>query len=292
MEGGAAVAVSPSWGVLVVVLVVGLLAGWVGRGIIGAAAKRAWWWRGGGSGGGGTSGGPGRPTNVPMLALVNPRSGGGLGAALMAALERLPDPVEVHPLSHDGLAAVVRRLRALRASHMQPRLICAGGDGTVTAVTRVLSDRGLTSVPIAVLPLGTGNDCAQTLRMGLPAFTPVALNAWVAAAAHGRVIATDVFDVAFDTYPAGSIVVVRNKVETQLAEREVRGTCVMYSSVGADSRCVYTVELNRMPHRLLNKVGRRGEGGGWEIVAAHCDTLHGWGPVARVLPVGTRVLPR
>jgi hypothetical protein len=170
-----------TWGVWLCVLAVGALLGWMGRPLVSAASKRVWA-RGGEGGVGGAASGPGRPTNVPMLALVNPRSGGGLGAALMAALERLPDPVEVHPLSHEGLAAVVRRLRLLRAGHAQPRLICAGGDGTVTAVTRVLSDRGLTSVPIAVLPLGTGNDCAQTLRMGLPSFAPGPLGRWVAAA--------------------------------------------------------------------------------------------------------------
>ena len=52
-----------------------------------------------------------------------------------------------------------------------PRVVAAGGDGTVNAVVTALVDwqrRHGESPALAVLPLGTGNDLARSLRMPFP----------------------------------------------------------------------------------------------------------------------------
>lgn len=100
---------------------------------------------------------------VPIIMLVNVRSGGGQGVHVLSACQKVPFPPEAYALSREGLSDAVRRLHALRAAGALPRVVCAGGDGTVTAVVRTLLERGLSSVPVAVLPLGTGNDMARTL---------------------------------------------------------------------------------------------------------------------------------
>jgi CBS domain-containing protein len=154
---------------------------------------------------------------VPLIMLVNVRSGGGKGVDLLSACQKVPHPPEAFALSREGLVDAVRRLSSLRAGGLQPRVVCAGGDGTVTAVVRTLLERGLTGVPVAVLPLGTGNDCARTLGSTAPLFDPESMARWLRAARTGRCVQADVFSVAFDVWPGGSILSVRDKTETQLA---------------------------------------------------------------------------
>ncbi|RYG57467.1 hypothetical protein EON66_00335 [archaeon] len=206
------------------------------------------------------------PPATSLLLLVNPRSGGGAGSRLMSVLQMMESPPEVHTLTSDGIHAAMRSLKVLRKSGGFPRLVCAGGDGTVTALIRTTLMHGLGAVPIAVLPLGTGNDCAQVLGSAAPSFTVPALTLWLQRVATARVVQTDVFDLSFDTQPGGSIVCVRDGVETQLAETSVRGTTALYTSVGLDARLVYTVELHRQRSRILNKM-MYFLAGVWNIVA-------------------------
>lgn len=195
-------------------------------------------------------------SSVPLVMLVNVKSGGGAGGPLMQLLaSSVQHPPDVFPLSKDGISEAIRRVIALRGLGYQPRLVCAGGDGTVTAVIRTLIDRNLATVPVAILPLGTGNDMARTLASAAPRLSdPYELSAWLTRVRRARVIAKDVCEVSFDTYEGGSVVCVRDKMETQLAERAVRGISIMYLSVGIDARLVYTAELHRRRSRALNKL--------------------------------------
>lgn len=84
--------------------------------------------------------------------LVNPLSGGGTGAWFQTALER-----------HLGVERVLNVL----AGEPDPAklksascLIVAGGDGTVSRLARTLFTKQLRT-PIAMIPLGTGNDIAR-----------------------------------------------------------------------------------------------------------------------------------
>lgn len=196
-------------------------------------------------------------TAVPIVMLVNVRSGGGRGVHVLSSCQKVAFPPEAYALSREGLVDAVRRLLVLRASGAQPRVVCAGGDGTVTAVVRTLLERGLSSVPVAVLPLGTGNDMARTLgstaprvgllffcvgisqfvpyfqRARLQSFDPETMALWLHSVRAGRCVQADVFSVAFDVWPGGSILSVRDKTETQLAgvyvNAEIASLRVTYS---------------------------------------------------------------
>jgi hypothetical protein len=219
-------------------------------------------------------------SEVPLVMVVNTRSGGGLGATVADTASSLPPHIapEVHALTVEGLQEVLRRLvkasRApMAAAHpasadiatpasagalsLPIRLVCAGGDGTVSAIVRVLSERGLAgSVPVAVMPLGTGNDVARSLGMGgsAPSVSAQSLASWLSSVRSAPTRPIDVWHVSFSVHPGGSIRVLRQGVETALPEREVRGSSVLYTSVGIDARLVWAVEQHRTGKRFLNQL--------------------------------------
>ncbi len=101
--------------------------------------------------------------------MINPTSGGRQGQALGALLAGRGDPV------HDIRQG---RLAELAASCDGPLVAC-GGDGTAAAVLDAVHRSGR-DLPVAVIPLGTGNDLAR--HLGWPTTSPSAdrLDAWLA----------------------------------------------------------------------------------------------------------------
>lgn len=103
----------------------------------------------------------------PMV-LVNDRSGGQAGIAVAEALRARLGPEAVHTIAVCSPDEVARRCLDLGR---QP--LAAGGDGTVVALIEAVRAearrRGVAAPPVAVLPLGTGNDLATTV--GWPAGT-------------------------------------------------------------------------------------------------------------------------
>lgn len=73
-------------------------------------------------------------------------------------------------------------------------LVVMGGDGTVSGAARGLIERR-SSVPLAILAAGTGNDFAKSLEM--PVRDPVALAACIARGGSRRIDAGAVDDVTF-----------------------------------------------------------------------------------------------
>lgn len=206
---------------------------------------------------------------MTLVMVINARSGGGAGTAVArivgglrvsaagdaAALARLP---EVFILSEEGLRDALRRCADVAAAGRSVRLICAGGDGTVSAIARLLCTRKMESlVPLIVLPLGTGNDVARSMGMGAtePFFDAAGAARWFAAVRRARTRPADVWSVAFavDAARGGSARVLRSGVETVLPESQVRGTAVLYVSVGDDASLVWLVEARRTGSRLANR---------------------------------------
>jgi diacylglycerol kinase family enzyme len=104
---------------------------------------------------------------TPVLVFVNTRSGGQQGVALMAKFRRMLGAVQVHDLNDGGPDAALH----LFAGVENLRLLVCGGDGTVGWVLSALDGAassffGDVRPPVAVLPLGTGNDLARTLLWG------------------------------------------------------------------------------------------------------------------------------
>jgi len=101
----------------------------------------------------------------PLLVLVNSKSGGQQGQQVLRGFKGLLHPFQVWDVTDIGPAAVLRFFKDL------PRLkvLVAGGDGTVGWILQEVEQvfAGSTRVPpVAILPLGTGNDLARMLKWG------------------------------------------------------------------------------------------------------------------------------
>lgn len=98
-----------------------------------------------------------------FLAIVNPKSGAQLGHALSdwlqseAAQQQIELTIRETPES-DSLAELLSDVRSF------DRVIAAGGDGTIMQVINCIVH---TSIPMAIVPSGTGNALAKALKINL-----------------------------------------------------------------------------------------------------------------------------
>lgn len=109
---------------------------------------------------------PGVPSagSKPILVFVNPRSGGNQGAKMMQKFNWLLNPRQVFDLIQSGGP---RAALELYRDVPNLRILTIGGDGTASWILSHLDDVGMSNrIPVAVLPLGTGNDLARALGWG------------------------------------------------------------------------------------------------------------------------------
>ena len=109
----------------------------------------------------------------PLLVLINSRSGGNLGASLYKLFCDLLTPEQVVVIDQEGPMPTLRKF-----CHVKDlRILACGGDGTIGWIMNCideLRDNGQKDgshafrvyPPVAILPLGTGNDLARTLGWG------------------------------------------------------------------------------------------------------------------------------
>ncbi|KXZ56309.1 hypothetical protein GPECTOR_1g272 [Gonium pectorale] len=118
---------------------------------------------------------------TPLLCFVNARSGGRMGAELALLMSRAIGKVQVFDIGQRDqtpdkvLYRLYENLRAAeasgdaRAAHLRQRLrlLVCGGDGTIAWVMGVIKKLRLNpEPPIAIVPLGTGNDLSRTFLWG------------------------------------------------------------------------------------------------------------------------------
>lgn len=100
----------------------------------------------------------------PVLVFVNPRSGGNQGAKMMQKFNWLLNPRQVFDLIQSGGP---RAALELYRDVPNLRILTIGGDGTASWILSYLDEVGIPNrIPVAVLPLGTGNDLARALGWG------------------------------------------------------------------------------------------------------------------------------
>eukprot|EP00965_Chrysotila_dentata_P191988 6174894-Pleurochrysis_carterae.AAC.1 len=101
---------------------------------------------------------------TPLLVFVNRTSGGRQGQTAMSQLRNLLSPHQVVDLGQGHSAEDA--LQSFRSVGRFRVLVC-GGDGTVGWVLSLLDSASLEyTPPVAIMPLGTGNDLARALGWG------------------------------------------------------------------------------------------------------------------------------
>jgi diacylglycerol kinase (ATP) len=96
---------------------------------------------------------------TPLLVFVNSRAGPQQGHLLITQLCRLLNPIQIWDLATGGPETVLESFCVLT----RLRILVCGGDGTVSWIISALEKMNLKRKwpPIAILPLGTGNDLAR-----------------------------------------------------------------------------------------------------------------------------------
>ncbi|GMH33674.1 hypothetical protein BSKO_01508 [Bryopsis sp. KO-2023] len=117
----------------------------------------------------------------PLIAFINPRSGGRAGPELVKKLFLALGHAQVYDLGdkklhpHKVLELLWKNVDELakrndpRAGYIKPRLKIAacGGDGTVAWVMKAVQELNLSPPPaVSIIPLGTGNDLSRTFKWG------------------------------------------------------------------------------------------------------------------------------
>ncbi|XP_062511581.1 diacylglycerol kinase zeta-like isoform X2 [Corticium candelabrum] len=166
--------------------------------------------------------------HTPIVVFINPKSGDNQGSKLMHKFQWLLNPRQVFDLSLGGPMEGLRLFSSLPGA----RIMACGGDGTVGWVLSELDKlRIRPPPPVAVLPLGTGNDLSRSLNWGA-AYTDEPMDKILQSVRTGQVVILDRWHLQVVTSPD---INTDNVEELQGVVKPPLDVINNYFSIGADA---------------------------------------------------------
>lgn len=204
----------------------------------------------------------------PLLVFINTKSGAQYGPSLRRRLNMLLNPVQVFELSStQGPEVGLKLFRSVQYF----RILVCGGDGTVAWVLDAIDKQNFESPPpVAILPLGTGNDLSRVLRWG-GGLSSVAGQGGLGARLHD-------IDHAAVTMLDRWTVTIKEKNSKLDRNKEKVKFMMNYLGIGCDAKVAYDFHVNReeKPEKFysqfLNKL-RYAKEGAKDIMDRTCADL-------------------